>query len=498
MTSEEGPRTRASARVCLMLSLIAVAIPAGAGDVRLVDAVKSGDSQSVRALLAQGVDVNARQGDGATALHWAAHQDDRATADLLIKAGAQVNAANDLGVTPLWVAGTNGSAAMVATLVKAGADPNIAPPTGVTALMQAARTGNVEAVTLLLAHRANVDAAERSGEQTALMWAVTQRHPRVVQALIDGGANVHATSNVWRQRVLMCCERFLGDPEGITDVDRGAFTALLFAARLGELESARALVKGKANVNDTAVDGTSALALAILSGHATLASFLLEQGADPNANRGGHTALHAAVLRGDLQLVQSLLQRGANPNVQLTRPTPTRRNEKSFAPDWAFDRAWIGGTPFWLAARFGEADIMRALAAKGADTRMAAADGLPPLIVAAQAENVPSRRGMMKADRERRAVQALTAAIELGADVNGATGDGNTALHIAASKRINSIVEFLAGRGAALHARNHKGQTPLALAMAEPEAPKGIAVIYNRVVNDGSTAELLRKLGATE
>ena len=119
-------------------------------------------------------------------------------------------------------------------------------------------------------------------------------------------------------------------------------------------------------------------------------------------------------------------------------------------------------------------------------------------VVAAQAENVPSRRNVMQPERERRAVQALTAAIELGADVNGTTPDGNTALHIAASRRINSIVEFLVQHGAALHARNNKGQTPLAIAMTEPDAPKGIAVIYNRAVNDGSTAELLRKLGATE
>ena len=104
----------------------------------------------------------------------------------------------------------------------------------------------------------------------------------------------------------------------------------------------------------------------------------------------------------------------------------------------------------------------------------------------------------MQPERERRAIQALTAAIELGADVNSTTPDGNTALHVAASKRTNSIVEFLVKHGAALHAKNNKGQTPLAIAMAEPDAPKGIAVIYNKAVNDGSTAELLRRLGATE
>src|SRR5437870_6291344 len=111
---EEGRMTHVPARTCLMLVLVAAAIPASASDMRLVDAVKGGDSRAVRTLLEQGVDVNARQGDGATALHWAAHLDDRATADLLISAGALVNATNDLGVTPLWIAGTNGSTSMVA------------------------------------------------------------------------------------------------------------------------------------------------------------------------------------------------------------------------------------------------------------------------------------------------------------------------------------------------------------------------------------------------
>jgi ankyrin repeat protein len=257
-------------------------------------------------------------------------------------------------------------------------------------------------------------------------------------------------------------------------------------------------VAGHANVNDAAADGSSALAVATLSGHGALASFLLERGADPNANSAGYTALHAAVLRGDLALVKTLLQRRANPNAKLTKSTPTRRNEKTFGPDWAFDRAWIGGTPFWLAARFAEAEMLRVLAASGADIRTAADDGTTPFIVAAQAENVPARRGMMQTERERRAVDALTVAIELGADVNGTTDDGSTALHVAASKRMNGIVEFLVQHGAVLHAKNSKGQTPLAVAMMEPEAPKGIAVIYNRAVNDRSTAELLRRLGATE
>jgi ankyrin repeat protein len=364
--------------------------------------------------------------------------------------------------------------------------------------MQAARTGNTEAVELLLQHGARVDARERADDQTALMWAVTQRHPEVVRVLADHRADLHARSKVWRQRVLTCCERFLGDSEGIVTIDRGGFTPLLFAARLGEVASARVLIAAKADVDITAADGSSALALAALSGHPAVATLLLEHGADANASGAGYTALHAAVLRGDLELVNALVRHGANPDVRLANGTPTRRNEKSFAPDWAFDRAWKGGTALWLAARFAEVDMMRALLGAGADIGIAASNSTTPFMVAAQAESVPSRRGIQQAERERRAVEALEVAVAAGADINGTTDEGDTALHLAASKRLNTVVEYLARGGAVLNAKNKKGQTPLAIASMEPEAPKGIAVIYNRPVDDRSTAELLRKLGATE
>ena len=488
------------ARTWFLLVFVVAAAPAAASDdTRLASSMKAGDTPTVRRLVQEGADVNVPLGDGATALHWAAHLDDRESAEVLIRAGARVNASNDLGVTPLWIASTNGSAPMIERLLEAGADPNASSRAGVTPLMQAARVGSVEAVGLLIAHKADVNSREHADAQTALMWAVSQGHADVVRQLTQQGADVHARSKVWRQRVLMCCERYLGDSEGIIDIDQGGFTPLLFAARLGDLESAGALlVAGGADVNETAPDGTSVLALAALSGHGALASFLLERGADPNAAAAGYTPLHAAVLRGDLNLVKSLLSRGANPDALLMRGTPTRRNEKTFAPDWAFDRAWIGATPLWLAARFAELDMMRFLVTSGANIRLAANDRTSPVMVAAKAEPVPSRRGQTQKEREGRAIAAIALAMTLGANINDTTGDGDTVLHIAAAKRSNAIVEFLVRNGAALNVRNNKDQTPLAVALLEPEAPKGIAVIYNRQVNDGSTAALLRELGATQ
>src|SRR5262245_53888625 len=275
--------------------LLSAANLAAQGRLRLVDAVKRQDRQAVRALLKQKADVNAAEGDGATALHWASYKDDIETVELLIRAGATVDAANDLGVTPLSLACANGNAAVVAKLLTAKANPNLATPGGVSPLMIAARVGSVPTVNALLAAGANVNASEASRGQTALMWAAAQRHSDVVRMLIDHGADIRARSRVSLLRVNR------GGPNGtdadvshVDDVEKGGSTALLFAARQGDLESAKLLVAAGADVNTTAPDGYSALVLASHSGHGALASFLLEHGADPNSAGAGFTALHTA------------------------------------------------------------------------------------------------------------------------------------------------------------------------------------------------------------
>src|SRR5215510_16219932 len=124
----------------------------------LSDAVKNGDKEALRSLLQKGANVNATEGDGATALHWAGYRDDLEAADLLIRAGAKVNAANDLGATPLWTACQNGSEAMARRLLAAGANPNAKLLLGETPLMMASRAGNAAVVEQLLAKGADVNA----------------------------------------------------------------------------------------------------------------------------------------------------------------------------------------------------------------------------------------------------------------------------------------------------------------------------------------------------
>ena len=484
-------------------------------DPPLVEAVKSRDTDAVRALLADGVDVNTPQPDGATALHWAAYRDDLDTATLLIAAGADVAVANELGATPLWLAADNGSASMVERLLDAGANPNVALPEGETPVMTAARTGDVDVVRLLLARGAAVNVSEHSRGQTALMWAVAQGHHAVVEALIAHGADVHARS-IERPR-LMHAEGTNGSQydQGVM-WNRGGFTPLLFAARHGDVESARLLLAGGADVDDPAPTGATALVVATHSGHGAFAAALLDAGADPNAIGAGYSALHAAILRGDGSLVETLLKRGANPNTRLETGTPLRRSSQ----DWALNPSLASATPFWLAANYRDPTIMRDLVAAGADPRLttlelwrpvfARAGGVGPPHIAggfatplmAAVRGTSNRaRGLNTSRRdpdaeERNALDTVRVTLEFGADVNAADEQGETVLHSAASRNFTTIVRLLAELDVDLDVKNDAGLTPLELAK-RAEASRGFIVDPTRYPS-GNTAELLRELGATE
>src|SRR2546426_957231 len=205
-----------------MASLMAAGATAASGD--LVEAARNQDQEQIRTLLNQRADVNARSGDGSTALLWAAHWNALETAALLIRAGADANAANDFRMTPLSQACTNGSAAFVDLLLKAGANPNTPVATGVPPLMTCARSGNADAVEMLLARGADVNAKEPAQNQAALMWAAAEHHPGVVGMLIEAKADLQART-------------------------KNGFTALHFAAREGDIESARQLLAAGVNID---------------------------------------------------------------------------------------------------------------------------------------------------------------------------------------------------------------------------------------------------------
>ena len=461
----------------------------------LITAVKTGDVATVRTLLKARTDVNGRQGDGATALHWAVYQEDRALVDLLIAAGADVNVANDLGVTPLYLAATSGNASIVNALLEKGARPDAATETGVTTLMEAARSGNADAVRTLLARGADVNARERDRDQTALMWAAARRHPAVVELLLAHGANVHARTRV-RPLTMMLDQgprrTVKTAMQDARQVDAGGSTALLFAAQAGDDRSASVLLAGGANVNDTTADGKSALVLATFSGHGAVARVLIDAGADLNAAGAGYSALHAAVLRSDVETVRRLIARGADVNAQLSKGSPVRR----FGSQWALPSTLQGATPLLVAAAYLETEIMRELLAAGANQTLALENGTTPFLAAAgiavEKEARPSdlqRFNLVDNDTpqvprvEDDTVHAMTLLLDAGANVSQATATGDTALHAAAASGHLKVIELLAARGAQLDAMNKAGETPLALTQ-----PRG------RNPGNKPAEELLRKL----
>jgi len=478
----------------------------------LIEAVRNKDVQSVRALLKQGADVNAPQGDGATALHWAAHVDDLVIADLLIRAGARPGAANDVAATPLHLACTNRSAPMVERLLAAGANANAKLLNGETVLMTCARAGDAMAVKALLMHGADVNAKESAHDQTALMWAAAQSHPDVVHLLVETGADIRARSRTYPQTVVGVQTQRAGREELNYTVLRGGSTALLFAARVGDVASARVLLSAGADANDSLPDGTSALVLAAHSGHGDVAAFLLDKRADPNAVGTGYTALHAAVLRSDVTLVKALLAHGADPDMRMTRGTPLRRD----TTDFNLPATLVGSTPYLLAARFLEPEIVRALAAAGADQTLTLQNGATPLMIAAGMGTRPneSRRGIAvidfgKVEPESRVLEAVRAVVVAGAGVNTANQAGDTAMHTAAAQGYDTVVQFLADHGARINARNTRGLTPLGTLLSEGRrGRRGGTVDANGADLTGvdapgegphqSTVALLRKLGAIE
>ena len=468
----------------------------------VIEAVKARDLDMAGILIEEGADVNGSQGDGATALHWASHRNDLDAASLLITAGADVNTANELGATSLWLAAINGSGTMVKRLLEAGANPNVALKMGETPLMAAARSGNVRTVEQLLAHGADVDVREHERGQTALMWAVAQRHADVARVLIGNGADLDARTKVYYQ-----LENTAGNtnPSGNFQMAHGGSTPLLFTARNGDVETAKVLIEAGADVNDTLAAGTSALVVAAHSGHGPFAIYLLEQGADPNAAKAGYTALHAAVLRSQIELVDALLDHGADPNALVEHGTPGRR----FSADYSIRAQLLGATAFWLAAKYGELEILRTLAKRGADPHLVPKSGMSALQAAMgmPVGSLENRRDRIAnsppdpAEEERLTLELGRFVLALGVDVNAADVAGNTALHHAVllvgqrhTKDFGSVIELLVASGADVNAANKRGETPLVLA----ETAQMILGTNSLKGARPKVAALLRRLGAKD
>jgi ankyrin repeat protein len=568
MRLRESGGVVAGAVVALALGVTLTAQSASA----VADAAMHGDRPAVRALLQQGRDVNAAQGDGMTALHWAAMKNDAELAQMLVYAGANVKATTRLGAnTPLVIAARNGSAPVVQVLLAAGADARTPTTTGTTPLMLAAASGSVEAVKALLAAGAEVDAREQSMQQSALMFAAAFTRVDVMKALIAAGADVKATTKVVNLSALTSPEEEFfrqqqggqpatppaagarpatpepnasaappaaapstaapptaanaaagggggrrGPAQGKAGVDRqfrynelvgwqGGLTPLLFAVRQGSMEAVDVLLAAGADVNQvSAGDKSSPLVLAVANGHFDIAMHLLAKGADPNlAAENGATPLYGVLnvqwapkalypqpraylqqKTSYMQMLTALLDQGADPDARL--------RFKVWYSGYNFDLSGvdeIGATAFWRAAYAADIEAMKLLVARGADPNIpttkpagrprvgdagvrAGGDtsGMPALPVGGPgvtplqaAAGVGYGEGFA-ANSHRYAPTGMLAAVkylieELGADVNAADHEGNTALHQAAARGDVAMIEYLVSKGADVTRVNREGQS---------------------------------------
>ena len=457
--------------LCLTLLL-----SAADADLRLVQAVQNGDIQAVRSLLQQKADVNAAQGDGMTALHWAVYKDDLETAQLLLQAGANVNVTTRINaLTPLIMASKNGDAALIAALLKSGADSNTATTDGMTPLMAAAASGHVDAAALLLDQGANVNAKEASHGQTALMFAAAENRGAMISLLAARGADPKVATSVVKLEAAKLDDN--GNPIPVKKGDEtitggnsfmGGMTALLFAARDGNLDAVHALLQAGADINQaSAGEHSTPLVIAIANGHYEVGKFLLDHGANPNiANIDGLTPLYATINMQyapvswapnpltdqekitHLDLMKALLEHGADPNARL-------KKKLWFSPS-SHDQQWInptGATAFWRAAQATDLAAMHLLVSKGADPKIATNGGTTALMIASGL----GWAGNFSQTNAGSWMDSVKYCVDLGLDVNAADAQGYTPLMGAAWRGNNDIIQFLADHGAKLDARNKKG-----------------------------------------
>ena len=466
--------------------LFASTLRAAAPETPLVDAVKRTDVPAVRALVQKRVDVNAAAIDGSTALHWAVQKDALELVDLLIGAGANIKAENRFHVTPLSLACTNGNFAIVERLLKAGADPNTTLPGGETALLTAARTGRPEVIKALVAYGADPNARESARGQTPLMWAAAEGNVAAIKVLVEAGADINArTGSTAAAAPAGRGGRpapngggvFTGAVGGAEPTAaaaaRPSFTALLFAVQLGRMESVKALVESGASVNDTLPDGTSALVLATQNGNWELGAYLIDRGADVNAQKQGFNALHqvSRIRRtnigfmpppigsgtiSSLDLVKKLLASGININARMTR---------DFRDGYRNRLNRVGATAFLLASKNVDTELMKLLLAAGADPKLPNADQTTPLMVAAGVDLWnPGEDGGTTPESEPEALEAVKMLVALGNDINAVNDRGETPLHGAAYRGGNTIIQYLVDQGAKLDVRSKQGWTPWTIA----------------------------------
>lgn len=527
-------------RKSVILLSAAFLLAASPSTESLFDAAGRDDVEKVRALLEEGADVNATQGDGMTALHRAARTGSLGMAELLIGAGANLEAKTRLGEhTPLHVASASGRSGVVALLVAAGADVNSRTTTGATPLHFAAASGSADAAAALLSSGAEVDAREPLWGQTSLMFAAAAGRTEVIELLLEKGANPAISAKVVdvierdkadraerrkrneriaaardpaaveKQKEREEAEKRGNEPEPLNYAGQvgshGGLTPLLLAAREGHTEAALALLKGGADVNQVS-EGTrlSPMLLATINGYFDLAMILFERGADPKlASDAGDTPLHAALnmywapkarhpqpvaymqqKTTYLEMMERLLKAGVDPNARLENTLWYTTYNRDLL---GVDRT--GATPFWRAAYALDIEAMRLVLRYGADPN------LPTLKVP---ERVDEEAGGVGDGKDHSGLPEIPFGGPAVYPIHAASGvgygqgfAGNSHRHVPDGwlPAVKFLVEELS---ADVNARDHNGYTPLHHAAA-----RGDNELIRYLVSKGADATAVARSGQT-
>ena len=501
-------------RVLIVLLVLGTLLPirtAAAADERLPQAAAQADLQLVRQLLAARADVNAPDADGTTPLHWAVWADHPETVEELLRAGAKATPPNAFGVTPIYTAAERGNARIIRRLLAAGATANGTDRSGETVLMAAVRSGSVDAVTALVDAGADVNAVDSQLGYSVLMLAVRSDSAPIVKLLLARGASLEARTRVGAKPASrppgagggshgVGIVRSGVPPQGEQLPTPGGMTPLMYAARDGSLDAARVLVEAGAALNTSDPNGMTPLMLAITNGKIAVAQLLVDKGADVRtADWYGRTPLWAAVeirnldmrsgatdngidRNAALKLIASILDKGADVNARVKEFPPQRRHLLPLASlEWV---DFTGQTPFIRAAQSADVPVMKLLLSKGADPTITTFNGTSALMAAAGVNWVV---GQTFSESPARWLEAVQLCLELGLDVNALNEMGLGAVHGAANRGSDDIIELLARRGARLDVADKHGRTPYNWA-------EGVFLATNSPVAKPSTMALIKRL----
>jgi ankyrin repeat protein len=492
----------------------------GDGMTALHWAVQKGDVELAQTLLYAGANIKAttRVG-GYTPLLIASRMGNGPMVEALVAAGADPNTATTNGATPLMFAAEAGGVAAVKTLVEHGANVNAKEKVkDETALAYAAAYGRADVIRLLTARGADLKVTTKSMDLDAFNKEEQERflqfQQQAAQAAARGGRGGAAGAELprggrgYNPNAKPGIERQYNYTELIAYW--GGLAPMHLAARQGQLEAVKALLEAGADVNQPAVgDRSTPMLIATINGHFDLAKYLLEHGGDPNAaQHNGVTPLYAALncqwaakalypqprafeqqQTTYLDLMGLLLDKGADPNARLSK--------KVWYSQYDFDQSGvdeIGATPFWRAAYAADVDAMKLLIARGADPNVpttkgagrprtgdigeravqdisgvppipVGGPGVPPLLAAAGQGYGEG----FAANHHRFAPGGMLAAVkylveELHVNVNARDHEGNTALHNAAARGDNEMIEYLVSKGADPKIVNRAGQTTVDMA----------------------------------